>query len=92
MMREGSITGLSTNLEVVGGGEGEIDIIIYKNGEQVGLGNSLDGSLGVKEDYDVQSNGVVSFEPGDVISVYCNTDKDLVWKDVITMIEITTTN
>ncbi len=92
MMREGSITGLSTSLEVVESGEGEIEIIIYKNGEQVGFGNTLNADLGVKKDYDIQSNGVITFEPGDVISVYVNADDGLVWSDVITIIEITTTN
>jgi hypothetical protein len=92
MMREGSITGLSTNLEIVEGGEGEIDIIIYKNGEQVGFGNTLNADVGIREDYDVQSNGVVSFEAGDVISVYVDAGDGLIWKDVITMLEITTTN
>ena len=92
MMREGSITGLSTSLEVVEGGEGEIDIIVYKNGEQVGFGNTLNADVGIRKDYDVQSNGVVTFEPGDAISVYASADKGVVWKDVITMIEITTTN
>ncbi len=102
MMREGSITGLSTSLEVVEGapkegvpsseGKGEIEILIYKNGERVGFENMLNGDLGVKKDYDVQSNGVVTFEPGDVISVYANAEDGLIWKDVITIIEITTTN
>ena len=91
MMRPGSITAMSTNLEVVEG-NGQIEIIIYKNGEQIGFGNSLSGDLGIKKDYDVQSNGVVTFEPGDVISVYADAPEGFVWKDVITMIEITTTN
>ena len=92
MVREGSITAISTNLEAVEG-MGEIRIIIYKNGEQIGFGNTIIvDSIGVKEDYDVQSNGVVTFEPGDVISVYADAPEGLVWKDVITMIEITTTN
>ncbi len=90
MMRHGSITGLSTNLEVVGEG-GQVEIIIHKNGEKVGFGNSLSGSTGVQKDYDVQSNGVVTFEPGDVISVYADAP-ETVFSDVITMIEITTTN
>ncbi len=92
MMRPGSITAMSTNLEVVNEGIDSIEIIIYKNGEQIGFGNSLEGDLGVKKDYDVQSNGVVTFEPGDVISVYADAQEEILWKDVITMIEITTTN
>jgi len=103
MMRPGSITAMSTNLEIVtigvpkedvhsGEGNGQIEIIIYKNGEQIGFGNSLEGDLGIKKDYDVQSNGVVTFEPGDLISVSANSKEGFVWQDVITMIEITTTN
>jgi len=92
MMRAGSITGLSTNLEVVEGGEGQIEIIIYKNGERIGFGNGLNAYVGVGADYDIQSNGVVTFESGDVISVYVDASEGIVWEDVITMIEITTTN
>ena len=92
MVRPGSITAMSTNLEVVQGGQEQIEILIYKNGEQIGFGNSLNADVGIQEDYDVQSNGVVTFEPGDVISVYVNGAENYVWKDVITMIEITTTN
>ena len=93
MMREGSITGLSTSLEVVSEDEGQIEIIVYKNGEKIGFGNSIAAdSLGVEKDYDVQSNDVVAFEPGDMISVYVNAPEGIVWKDVITMVEITTMN
>ena len=90
MMRDGSITGISTNLEVVRG-EGEIEVIIYRNGELVEFGNSfVGGSEGVKKDYDVQSEGTVKFEAGDVISVSVEVEGDVVWKDVITMMEIRT--
>ncbi len=95
MVRFGSITAMSTNLEVIAEGSsgGQIEIIIYKNGKQIGFGNTITvDSVGVKEDYDIQSNGVVTFEPGDIISVYADAPEGLVWKDVITMIEITTTN
>jgi len=89
MMREGSITGISTSLEVFEPGE-EIKIIIYKNGEPIRFGNTLSGEVGVIEDYDVQSNGVVTFEQGDVISIYASADEEIVFGDVITLIEITT--
>jgi hypothetical protein len=93
MMREGSITGVSTNLEVIDGNDsGKIEIIIYKNGESIRFGNTLDAVLGVKKDYDVQSRDTVTFEPGDIISVYVNAERNIVWRDVITMIEITTIN
>jgi hypothetical protein len=93
MMRSGSITGLSTNLEVTVGGEGNIEIIIYKNGEQIGFRNTIPvDSMGIKEDYDIQSIDVVTFEPGDIISIYVNAPEGIIWKDVITMMEITTIN
>jgi len=90
MMRDGSITGISTNLEIVRG-EGEIEIVIYRNGEAVEFGNSFVGdSEGVKKDYDVQSEDIVKFEAGDIISVSVEENGDVVWKDVITMVEIVT--
>ena len=92
MVRSGSVTAVSTNLEVTSEGVGLIEIIIYKNGKRVEFGNSFNGDLGVRNDYDVQSNNVVIFEPGDVISAYADASEGLVWKDVITMIEITTTD
>ena len=93
MMRSGSITAVSTNLEIIQSNPGAIEIIIYKNGVPVSFGNTLTGSaLGVEKDYDVQSRGVVRFEPGDVISAYIKADGGLAWRDVITLIEITTEN
>ena len=93
MMRPGSITGISTNLEVVEAGIGQLEIIVYKNGNAIGFGNTLiTEGQGVQKDYDVQSKGSVTFEPGDVISVYLNEKGESIWEDVITMIEITTTN
>lgn len=93
MMREGSITAISTNLEVSKNNDGQVDIVIYKNGEAINFGSSLDTSdSGAQKDYDVQSKGVVTFEPGDVISAYARGVGDIEWKDVITMVEITTVN
>jgi len=90
MMREGSMTGLSTNLEIVSG-EGNIEVIVYINGEEAGFRNTILGnSEGVKKDYDTQSLGVVGFEKGDVISVYVKAEGDVVFKDVINLIEIST--
>jgi hypothetical protein len=89
MMRSGSITAISTNLEVLSG-EGEIEIVIYKNGVPIGFGNSIISShAGVQKDYDVQSREVVEFEPGDVISAYASAKGDVNWKDVITLVDIT---
>lgn len=90
MMRKGSITGLSTNLEIVEG-IGNIEVVLYKNGEAVGFRNTfVESSAGVKKDYDTQSIGTVEFEAGDIISVYAKADGDIVWKDVITLVEIAT--
>jgi hypothetical protein len=91
MMRSGSITALSTNLEVIQSNSGIIEIVILKNGQPISFGNTLTAdSLGIKKDYDVQSKGTVNFEPGDVISAYVVADDGLAWRDVITLIEITT--
>ncbi|MEN7982653.1 MAG: hypothetical protein ABFQ65_04350 [Nanoarchaeota archaeon] len=92
MMREGSITGISTNLEVIDIAEGgRVEIVIYKNGKAINFGNEVSASSsGAQKDYDVQSTGVVTFEAGDTISVYADGVGETAWKDVITMIEITT--
>jgi len=89
MMRKGSITGMSTNIEVLETQYGEVDLVIFINGEEVGFRNSLStDSTGIKNDYDLQSEGVLTFDAGDVISVYAKVDGNIVAKDVITMIEI----
>ncbi len=89
MIREGSITGISTSLEVEEG-EGEIEILIYKNGELIGFKNSFDVSFsGLINDYDIQSNGVVKFSAGDVISVYVKSSEGITYSDVNTLVELT---
>ncbi|MBT4376511.1 hypothetical protein HOD29_04005 [archaeon] len=91
MMREGSITGMSTNLDISKVGEGEVEIIIYKNKEQIGFRNTINGeNLGVKSDYDTQSENTITFEPGDVISVYTQVNGNIAVDNVITMLEIQT--
>jgi len=94
MVRDGSITAVSTNLEVFESSPGDIEIIVYRNGDPIGFGNIFStGSLGVKKDYNVQSKDIVTFKAGDVISVYLKANgTDIVWGDVITMVEITTTS
>ena len=90
MMRKGSITGLSTNIEVLSG-EGNVEIIVYLNGEAIGFRNTIVGdSTGVKKDYDTQSLGIVNFEKGDVISVYLKTEDNIIFRDVINLVEIST--
>jgi len=90
MMRDGSITGLSTNAEILSG-TGEIEIIIYKNQKEVGFRNNLiANSEGVKNDYDTQSTDTITFEAGDVISVYVKVTGDVTFQDINTLIEIST--
>lgn len=93
MVRDGSITGISTNLELIQSNPGQIEIIVLKNGEPISFGNTFStGELGVKKDYDVQASGNVEFHAGDVISVLVKNDGNVSWRDVITMVEITTTD
>lgn len=88
MMRGGSITGISTNLEILSG-DGEIEIIIYKNGESIQFGNTfVVNSAGIEKDYDVQSKDTVVFEAGDVISAYVKVSDGILWKDATTLVEI----
>ncbi|MFA4953461.1 MAG: hypothetical protein WC584_04525 [Candidatus Pacearchaeota archaeon] len=88
MMDEGSITGISTNIEAVSG-EGRINMIVYVNGEDVGLRNLVYvDSAGIKKDYDKQSQDVIKFQPGDVISVYVETQGGVAWKDAINLVKI----
>jgi len=95
MMRDGSITAISTNLEVFEEASGSLEVVVYVNGEQVGFGNLVDtGSSGVKRDYAVQSFDVVNFEAGDIISISLmagdGSSESASWGDVITLVEITT--
>lgn len=91
MMRQGSITGISTNIDVINPNGGIIDIVIYKNGEAISFGNTLESAKNIQKDYDVQSKGVVTFEPGDTISVQAvSSNSGTTFKNVITMVEITT--
>ncbi|MDO8467846.1 MAG: hypothetical protein Q7S56_02780 [Nanoarchaeota archaeon] len=94
MARAGSITALSTNLNVISGVVNDsVEIIVYKNGEPISFGNSLEvSSAGGKIDYDVQSTGTIKFLPGDVISAYAKSSSDAAetkWSDVVTLVEIT---
>ena len=94
MMNKGSITGISTNLEVLNSKDSrQIEIIIYKNGEEIGFRNTLNAmSSGIKKDYDIQSENIVLFEPGDIISLYIKASDGIVWKNVVTMVEVTFPN
>lgn len=88
MLGKGSLTGISTNLEVVRG-TGKVEIKILKNEEQINFGNSLDiSSEGVKKDYSIQSAGIVEFKEGDVISVYIKNEEGITVKDITILVEI----
>ncbi len=91
MMRSGSITGISTNLEILKSASGEgAEIIIYKNGKNTDFENFIPASsTGVKIDYDTQSKGILTFNPGDVISVYLKLGDGLSASNIATSIEIT---
>ncbi len=96
MVRDGSITAISTNLEVFEESSGNLEIVVYVNGERVGFGNLVGTTgSGVKRDYATQSFDVVNFEAGDVISVMLRASSDAVagnstWGDVTTLVEVTT--
>ena len=92
MVRSGSVTGISTNLEVGQGTDsGSVKVLIYKNGERIGLGNMVDASSsGTKNDYDIQSRDIVNFSPGDVISVYAENSEGVSFSDLTTIVEIST--
>lgn len=90
MMREGSITGISTSLNVLkSNGFSEVSIIIYKNSEPVGFRNVVGfDSTGTYTDYDTISDEVITFEPGDVISVYVEINGDALIDNLINLVEI----
>ena len=69
----------------------KLKIIVYINGVPAGFRNTLAAdSIGVKKDYDTQSIGIVKFDKGDVISTYMIADGDIVVKDIINLLEIST--
>lgn len=92
MMRKGSVTGLSTSLEITStDGTGDIEVILYKNGKEVGFRNILVADkTGVKKDYDTISEKTINFEPGDVISAYAKINGNVQVKDINSLIEIIT--
>lgn len=92
MMRTGSITGMSTNLEVIEG-EGEIEIIIYKDKQEVEFRNAFNiKNTGIYTDYDTLSGEILNFQPGDVISIYVEIPKGMILKDINTLLEIESEN
>lgn len=87
MMKSGSITGISTSLNL--NGEGILYVKVYKNGKDTGFSNMINSEDKNKRDYDLQSENIVTYEAGDVISVYLESTENLKWSNVITLVEIT---
>lgn len=89
MIRSGSITGISTILETIETSSEKIEIIIYKNGKEIGFRNTINSvSSEIQKDYDLQSKNIITFNPGDIISVSVK-NANTALKNIITMIEIT---
>ena len=90
MSRDGSITSISTNIEIVSGeGFEPVEVVIYKNSEEVGFRNSFNmKEPSVYNDYDVISSGTLNFNKGDVISVEVKVPEGVVAKDAITLLEL----
>lgn len=89
MMDYGSITGLSTSLEVFESSGGVIEVMVYVNGEDVGLRNTIySPELGINKDYDKESKDVIKFKPGDVVSVYVKVNGKITWTNVINLVKI----
>jgi len=88
MMRSGSITGVSTSIKL-SDEAGDVSIKVYKNGKDTLLSNMISSEDKNKVDYDLQSEDVVNFLPGDVISVYVDNPSQLNFADATTLVEIT---
>ncbi len=88
MMRAGSITGISSSLEIPEG-EGEVYIRVYKNGKDTGFGNLISSSDSKKVDLDSQSEEVLNYLPGDIISVYVERSGNIKWGNTVTSVELT---
>ena len=90
-MRDGSVTGLSTSLNVESESNNRIEIIIYINEEPFYFRNMLDASkTGKKTAFNLQSKNIITFQAGDTISIYASGINGATIKDIITSLEITT--
>jgi len=86
MMRAGSITGISTSV-IISDGDGKLSIKIYKNGQDTGFENLISSQDKKKLDYDLQSEDIITYEPGDIISVYVEQIGEINWSRMTTMVE-----
>jgi len=91
MIRSGSITGISSSLEVEEEAPGKIaEVVIYKNAEVVGFRNTFDLSeTGALSGYNTVDEGIINFNKGDIISVKLIIPEGVKLKDINTLIEIT---
>ncbi|PIN94359.1 hypothetical protein COU53_03875 [Candidatus Pacearchaeota archaeon CG10_big_fil_rev_8_21_14_0_10_30_48] len=87
MLREGSVTGISSSLEL--SGKGKLLISVYKNGVDTGFYNLIDSDGKTAIDFDLQSENVVTYSPGDIISVYVQKSGSVSWNNVVTTVETT---
>ncbi len=71
MVDYGSIVGFSSSVSF--SGVGKVGIEIYKNGNPLGLLNEI-YSEGTNYDYELQSENINLFYPGDIISVFVNSN------------------
>jgi len=92
MLRDGSVTGLSTNLDIKNSfPDGVAEIILYKNGETIGFRNTINlKESGSKLDYDLINEGTINFQKGDIISAKVLLSDGVQVSDVNTLLEITT--
>ena len=86
MMRDGSVTGISTSV-VISGSDGKLKVKVYKNGYDTGFENLISSADNKKIDYDLQSENIVTYEPGDIISVYVEQIGEINWSSMTTMVE-----
>ncbi|MDA3836916.1 MAG: hypothetical protein PF542_04805 [Nanoarchaeota archaeon] len=92
MTRDGAISGLSTNLEIIEKTSSEpIEVVVYKNSEKVGFRNMFNlNEPGIYSDYDTISGGTIVFEKGDVISLEINIPENTRVRDVTSLLDIET--
>jgi hypothetical protein len=86
MMHSGSITGISTSIKTIDG-NGKAVIKVFKNGKDTGFNNLILSTDKNKIDYDLQSENIITYNPGDVISVYVEISGSAKINDIVTMVE-----
>ena len=90
MIRDGSITGLSTSLNIKDALSGGVaEIILYKNGKAIGFRNTINlDKKGPGVDYDSVDSGTINFQKGDVISAKVLLSSGAQVEDINTLLEI----